>query len=388
MADKERNALIPLPAGGLENIGSGPKSILSGMVYDALALVRVREKSLAAARFRIGDYEFRDPDYQQILIWAKALELEPEDFIDRLKDCLEENFDGDWPKNFDAALEVEDGSIVSLVWDFDGFPISSFEWVDGLRIKRIGFRGLASTKISLRLPSLNYLDCTRTELTELDLSAVPALTELWCEFNELVELDLSAVPALTELQCNYNQLVELDLSAVPALTRLSCRDNQLVELDLSTVPVLAEFECCGNRLVELDLSVVPALTKLLCSRNQLVELDLSAVPALTNLGFFGNQLVELDLSAVPALTWLSCYYNQLVELDLSAVPALTGLNCNHNKLVELDLSAVPALSKLFCHNNQLVELDIRGLGKFEFIDCDLSVNLIKLSTQNPRTFKT
>lgn len=45
MADKERNALIPLPAGGLENIGSGPKSILSGMVSDALVLARVREKS-------------------------------------------------------------------------------------------------------------------------------------------------------------------------------------------------------------------------------------------------------------------------------------------------------------------------------------------------------
>ncbi|WP_029525714.1 hypothetical protein [Polaromonas glacialis] len=44
MADKERNALIPLPSGGLENIGSGPKSILSGMVSDALALARVREK--------------------------------------------------------------------------------------------------------------------------------------------------------------------------------------------------------------------------------------------------------------------------------------------------------------------------------------------------------
>lgn len=44
MADKERNALIPLPSGGLENIGSGPKSILSGMVSDALALARVRGK--------------------------------------------------------------------------------------------------------------------------------------------------------------------------------------------------------------------------------------------------------------------------------------------------------------------------------------------------------
>ena len=86
MADKERNALIPLPAGGLENIGSGPKSILSGRVSDALALVRARENSLAAARFRIGEYEFRDPDYRQILIWATALGIAPEVCIRSLED--------------------------------------------------------------------------------------------------------------------------------------------------------------------------------------------------------------------------------------------------------------------------------------------------------------
>jgi len=48
MADKERNALIPSPAGGLENIGSGPKSILSGMVSDALVLARAREKFIVS----------------------------------------------------------------------------------------------------------------------------------------------------------------------------------------------------------------------------------------------------------------------------------------------------------------------------------------------------
>lgn len=85
MADKERNALIPLPSGGLENIGSGPKSILSGMVSDALALVRAREKSLAATRFRIGNYEFRDSDCRRILIWAKALGIELGVFVQSLK---------------------------------------------------------------------------------------------------------------------------------------------------------------------------------------------------------------------------------------------------------------------------------------------------------------
>lgn len=102
MADKEPHALIPLPSGGLANIGCGPKSILSGMVSDALALAPVRERSLAAARFRIEDYEFRDPDCRQILIWAKALELEPEVFIRRLE-CTP--FD---PSSRVITFEVED----------------------------------------------------------------------------------------------------------------------------------------------------------------------------------------------------------------------------------------------------------------------------------------
>lgn len=92
MTDKERNALISLPSGGLKEIGSGPKSILSEMVSDALVLVRGRELSLAAARFRIGNYEFRDPDYRQILIWAKALVVTPENFIDRLQNYCEKDF--------------------------------------------------------------------------------------------------------------------------------------------------------------------------------------------------------------------------------------------------------------------------------------------------------
>lgn len=337
MADKERNALIPLPAGGLENIGSGPKSILSAMVSDALALVRVREKSLVAARFRIGDYEFRDPDYRQILIWAKALALEPEVFIRRLEADLQN-------RPFDRVVvpfEVEDGSIVSLEWNFDTFPITFFEWIDGLRIMKIGFRGRAGpTKISLRLPLLECLYCSDIKLTEIDLSKVPALKELDCSHNELVEIYLSHVPALTKLKCSYNKLVALDLATVPMLTVLECRYNHFVKLDLSKIPALTKLDCMSTGLVELNLSKVSALTKLWCS------------------------------------------YNKLVKLDLSKVPELKELVCFNNKLVELDLSKVPALTNILCNDNQLVKLDIRGLGQLKRLTCDPSVTLKKLPTQN------
>lgn len=45
MTDKKCSTLISLSAGDLQNIGSGPKSILSNMMADVLSLARVREKT-------------------------------------------------------------------------------------------------------------------------------------------------------------------------------------------------------------------------------------------------------------------------------------------------------------------------------------------------------
>lgn len=167
MVEEERNAMIPRPSAAIEKIGAGPRGILSRMVSDALALARSQEKALTAARFRIGNYELRDPDYRQILLWAKALELEPAVIIERLESSfcevkaaelepagiierLESSFcergDG-WRLTF----RVENGSIVTLAWDFDLLPLSVFEWVDGLVIREVGFKGCrrASREISL-----------------------------------------------------------------------------------------------------------------------------------------------------------------------------------------------------------------------------------------------
>jgi Leucine-rich repeat (LRR) protein len=203
MTDKENTALIPLPAGALQNLGTGPKNILSVMVSDALALARQQEqeRSLALVRFRLGNFEFRDPDYRQILIWAKALELEPEVFIDQLEHSFEfeyERYESGLNKFLgmeeNVALEVEDGCITHLKWNFKFFPIPLVECVDGLRIKRLGFfspmASKATRKISLRLPLLTTLDCADNHLSELDLSNVPALTMLFCLENQLSELDI------------------------------------------------------------------------------------------------------------------------------------------------------------------------------------------------------
>jgi hypothetical protein len=70
---------------------------------------------LAAARFRVGGYEFREPDYKQISIWAKALEIDQETLVTRLHQTsfkAQLHF-RDVAKAI--AFTVEEGSIISIV---------------------------------------------------------------------------------------------------------------------------------------------------------------------------------------------------------------------------------------------------------------------------------
>jgi hypothetical protein len=106
MDEEEHKALVVRPSAAVQKIGSGAGSVLSPITSDALPLARSRATSLASARFRVGKYEFREADYQQILLWAKALEKTPEEIIGALD------------------LLVRDGSIFSLVWNNKILPLT------------------------------------------------------------------------------------------------------------------------------------------------------------------------------------------------------------------------------------------------------------------------
>ena len=66
---------------------SGAEKVLSRIVSDALTIARGRDIADTSARIRIGKYEFREQDYQQILIWAQEAGLERSSF----SRCLEEH---------------------------------------------------------------------------------------------------------------------------------------------------------------------------------------------------------------------------------------------------------------------------------------------------------
>ena len=395
VTDKDHHPLVPAPPGSLTQNNGGPHGVLARMSSDVLAIVKAKESELEQARFRIGEYEFRGPDYRQILRWAEALDLEPDGVVEALVEARVDVYPAQWRCEYydgmvwdydETSSFVEtsvmfscvDGRIQSIVLDFIKLPLEEFDWQDELDLKALA---LVSDPPSERLPdalpaSLRRLVCGGARTAGLDLSSVPRLTELFCESNDLTELDLSVVPGTTRLLCSYNQLTQLDLSVVPGLTKLYCESNELTELDLSVVPGLTKLWCGFNRLHDLNLSGLTELIELDCGVNSLAELDLSSVPALTKLWCWQNELTELDLSGVHHLAALFCENNQLSELDLSAVPKLTKLGCSDNKLTQLDLSSVRELTHLGCEENQLSELDIRPLQNLQYLSVDAHVQII------------
>ena len=374
-------ATVPASGGALTTT-PGTQRIATRMADDLLNVARSRERALAAQRrYRIGEYEFREPDHAQIQRWARMLGMGPEAVVEELAGFQKESF---WMgEAANVNFRVHDGHIVSLAWDFDTFPLADWAWVEGLKLERLGIHNPVNGHLPPLPRSLRGLFCYQCGLTDLDLTPVPGLTRLSCSDNQLTDLDLTPVPGLVTLYCHGNQLTDLDLTPVPGLTYLDCRENQLTNLDLTPVPRLTELDCNQNQLPHLDLTPVPGLTSLSCGENQLTDLDLTPVPGLTSLWCCENQLTDLDLTPVPGLTSLWSYENQLTDLDLTPVPGLTELSCSYNQLTNLDLTPVPGLTYLYCRDNQLTHLDLTPVQRLRWLNCDKNLRL----TNVPRDLK-
>ena len=173
MAPNQDRALIPIPPHELTATKIGGNRILSEMVGASLALIR------QAPLFKIGEYEWHETDYRQILIWAKAMTLDPEEVILRLLDrrsLIELGFGEYWPPTL-----FGDGRIVKLNWDLDLLPLDVFEWTDGLEIQYLrlaqhekGHNAPSVESLSPRLPNLLHLVVTHCyNLRELRLTYAP-----------------------------------------------------------------------------------------------------------------------------------------------------------------------------------------------------------------------
>ena len=304
MTEEDSVALVRRPPSAVEDARAGAKRIQSTIVADVLALTKKQQSTPVAAKFRIGQHEWCEPDYRQILIWAEALKLKPEEVIERLLKGRR-RADESW-----RETRFENGRLLKIHWDADLLPLNDFQMGDGLRTTHFAVSaalhwGVWGGWLGLKLPHLTHLACGNGFLTEIDLSGCPRLHFLDCAFNSISHLDLTSVPNLTELYCVGNDIEELDLSPVPRLIKLNCMANSV-----------------GRKVKGLKRLTMPRL---------------------------------------PDLTSLSCSSNSLSSLGLSGLPNLTFLDCCKNEICRLDLNDVPLLEELFCHSNPMGFLDIRPL---------------------------
>ena len=173
--------------------------------------------------------------------------------------------------------------------------------------------------------AVTRLDLSGLGLTSLEgLEVFPNLQELDCSRNDLTALDVSQNPRLVQLSCMYNRLTELDLSANLALEYLNCNFNRISTLDLTGHGSLRSLYCEMNQMEELTLTGCAALKTIYCRNNQLEELLLTDNTSLEFIETFDNRLTSIDVSMLPNLRFLHIDHNRLTTLDMSHNTRLEG----------------------------------------------------------------
>lgn len=168
-------------------------------------------------------------------------------------------------------------------------------------------------EIMSRIDSLKLSDCRLQSLSGIEFCT--NLKYLDCSKNNLADLDLSYNTQLKYLDCSQNRLSRILYSQLPGnLEYLDCSQNQLSVLDLSFIDV-SYLDCSHNQLKEVNLYG---------GYNGLEHLDVSY-----------NQLKEIPAVIPFGLTWVNCSHNQLEKLSDVTMQYATFIDCSYNKLKEL-----------------------------------------------------
>ncbi|MBO4494281.1 MAG: DUF4214 domain-containing protein [Clostridiales bacterium] len=149
-------------------------------------------------------------------------------------------------------------------------------------------------------PQLENLFCSSCGLETLDLSNNPLLCELAAFKNKLKTIDVSKNTLLKRLDIWDNpNLGNVDISNLSGLEYYNCAKTKVTQLDVSHNPELTELVASyNNGLKKLDLSHNPKLAFLNVECDQYLQgLDLSHNPRMFHLYAFGMTSIDvIDIS--------------------------------------------------------------------------------------------
>ncbi len=115
--------------------------------------------------------------------------------------------------------------------------------------------------------NLQYLDCSHSKISSLNLRRFPNLKCLKCEHTNIQSLNISRNLYLETLWCYYTNIQHLNTVHNFKLKELRCFMTLLVDLDVSKNLKLEMIDCGFTNIKKLNLSNNQILTKVGCSND-------------------------------------------------------------------------------------------------------------------------
>ncbi|MDM8161010.1 T9SS type A sorting domain-containing protein [Labilibaculum sp. K2S] len=165
--------------------------------------------------------------------------------------------------------------------------------------------------------NLTKLDCSRNNLSSLNIASNKKITELNCTSNKLQELDISNNIDLKILRCGTNQIKNLETNYLINLENLNCISNRLTSLELDNNSKLNFLDCSNNEINSLNISTNTLLYHISCRSNNLNSLDIQTNTKIVVLDCSGNRIPFSELIKIKNIFSSAIFKNQteVFEID-------------------------------------------------------------------------
>ncbi|WP_445452422.1 T9SS type A sorting domain-containing protein [Flavobacterium sp. 25HG05S-40] len=218
--------------------------------------------------------------------------------------------------------------------------------------------------------NLRVLNCSKNNLTQINLLPLTFLEELGASYNAITSLDISNLTHFKKLLAHTNQINTITQNNNSSLENIWLSNNVLTSFDLSVFPALKWVSCDNNQLTSINLSGLTLIDEVECGNNLLTSLNLDGLTTLRILGCGGNQISSLNVSSLPTLNMLRCGFNPINGININGLSSLGLLNVDNTLLTSLDASqsGVQQLFASGCANLQTI--NVRN-GVYSYSDPDL-----------------
>ena len=313
-----------------------------------------------------------------------------------------------------ADSDIVTAAFIKIV---DGVAVDTFNFPDK------NFRDVVKTfdtddnniLSDTEIAAVKKIDCKGRAITNLKgIQYFTALEYLYCSKNELTALDLRQNTELKELNCSTNLLTALDLSQNPNLTRVICSENALTALNLSSNSKLTDLNASGNireitltgntfdlsSLTGFDASRMSGLTGGKVSGSTLtVDGNAAVVTYSYDLGYTGTELDDAEKDVIFTLaiagrgTDIDINKTNFPDKDFRELLLDKEANIDRNQDGKLSTWEIALVQDIDVYDMEIADLTgIEYFTELKYLDCagnhltslDLSRNtkLAELDAEN------